>query len=284
MLKKLLNKSISNTNSEASFIDHLEALRWHIVRSLIAIMIFSVVAFIYITPIFDKIILGPTNPDFISYRLFCKLGKLLHIDNLCMTDVAIDFQNTQLSGQFMMSLTSAMVFGFIMAFPYVAYEIWKFIKPALTEKEKKMSTGFIFWVSVLFLLGICFGYYIITPYTINFFATYQISDKFKNIIKIDDYLSNVMNLSLGTGIVFEMPVVVFFLSKLGLLTPTYMREYRKYAVVIILFLAAIITPSPDVISQFIVALPMWILYEISIYISAIVKKEKDRKNKEFFSS
>ncbi len=284
MLKKLLNKSISNTNSEASFIDHLEALRWHIVRSLIAIMIFSVVAFIYITPIFDKIILGPTNPNFISYRLFCKLGKLLHIDNLCMTDVAIDFQNTQLSGQFMMSLTSAMVFGFIMAFPYVAYEIWKFIKPALTEKEKKMSTGFIFWVSVLFLLGICFGYYIITPYTINFFATYQISDKFKNIIKIDDYLSNVMNLSLGTGIVFEMPVVVFFLSKLGLLTPTYMREYRKYAVVIILFLAAIITPSPDVISQFIVALPMWILYEISIYISAIVKKEKDRKNKEFFSS
>ena len=239
MLKKLLNKSISNTNSEASFIDHLEALRWHIVRSLIAIMIFSVVAFIYITPIFDKIILGPTNPDFISYRLFCKLGKLLHIDNLCMTDVAIDFQNTQLSGQFMMSLTSAMVFGFIMAFPYVAYEIWKFIKPALTEKEKKMSTGFIFWVSVLFLLGICFGYYIITPYTINFFATYQISDKFKNIIKIDDYLSNVMNLSLGTGIVFEMPVAVFFLSKLGLLTPTYMREYRKYAVVIILFLAAI---------------------------------------------
>ena len=284
MLKKLLNKSISNTNSEASFIDHLEALRWHIVRSLIAIMIFSVVAFIYITPIFDKIILGPTNPDFISYRLFCKLGKLLHIDNLCMTDVAIDFQNTQLSGQFMMSLTSAMVFGFIMAFPYVAYEIWKFIKPALTEKEKKMSTGFIFWVSVLFLLGICFGYYIITPYTINFFATYQISDKFKNIIKIDDYLSNVMNLSLGTGIVFEMPVAVFFLSKLGLLTPTYMREYRKYAVVIILFLAAIITPSPDVISQFIVALPMWMLYEISIYISAIVKKEKDRKNKEFFSS
>ncbi|MBP6455362.1 MAG: twin-arginine translocase subunit TatC [Chitinophagaceae bacterium] len=275
---------MSNTNSEASFIDHLEALRWHIVRSLIAIMIFSVVAFIYITPIFDKIILGPTNPNFISYRLFCKLGKLLHIDNLCMTDVAIDFQNTQLSGQFMMSLTSAMVFGFIMAFPYVAYEIWKFIKPALTEKEKKMSTGFIFWVSVLFLLGICFGYYIITPYTINFFATYQISDKFKNIIKIDDYLSNVMNLSLGTGIVFEMPVVVFFLSKLGLLTPTYMREYRKYAVVIILFLAAIITPSPDVISQFIVALPMWILYEISIYISAIVKKEKDRKNKEFFSS
>jgi sec-independent protein translocase protein TatC len=284
VLKKILNKKISTHNSEASFIDHLEALRWHIVRSLIAIMIFSIVAFIYITPIFDKIILGPTNPDFISYRLFCKLGKLLHIDNLCMTDVAIDFQNTQLSGQFMMSLTSAMVFGFIMAFPYVAYEIWKFIKPALTEKEKKMSTGFIFWVSVLFLLGICFGYYIITPYTINFFATYQISDKFKNIIKIDDYLSNVMNLSLGTGIVFEMPVVVFFLSKLGLLTPAYMREYRKYAVVIILFLAAIITPSPDVISQFIVALPMWILYEISIYISAIVKKEKDRKNKEFFSS
>ncbi len=284
MLKKLFNKTISNTNSEASFIDHLEALRWHIVRSLIAIIIFSIVAFIYITPIFDKIILGPTNPNFISYRLFCKLGKLLHIDNLCMTDVAIDFQNTQLSGQFMMSLTSAMVFGFIMAFPYVAYEIWKFIKPALSEKEKKMSTGFIFWVSVLFLLGICFGYYIITPYTINFFATYQISDKFKNIIKIDDYLSNVMNLSLGTGIVFEMPVVVFFLSKLGLLTPTYMREYRKYAVVIILFLAAIITPSPDVISQFIVALPMWILYEISIYISAIVKKEKDRRNKEFFSS
>ena len=268
---------------EIGFVDHLEALRWHLVRMAVALFIFSVVAYIYIEEIFDRVILAPTHKEFPSYVWLCKLGDLLHLKELCLEDVKISFQNTQLSGQFMMSFSAAFSFGFVLAFPYMIWELWRFIKPALTLRELKHSRGIIFWISLLFFFGVWFGYFIITPYTVNFFASYTLSNQFQNIIKIDDYLDSLLSLVLGTGLVFELPVAVYFLSKLGMLTPAFMKEYRKYAIVIILVIAAVITP-PDVVSEVIVCISLWILYEISIVISGRVQKERIRKEKEFFSS
>lgn len=285
MALPLLNRksNIEKPTQEIGFVDHLEALRWHLVRMAVALFICSVVAYIYVGEIFDYIILAPTHKEFPSYVWLCKLGEMLHVDSLCLEDVKISFQNTQLSGQFMMSFSAAFLFGFIISFPYLVWELWRFIRPALTERELKNSRGIIFWVSLLFFFGVWFGYFIITPYTVNFFAAYTLSSQFQNIIKIDDYLDSVMSLVLGTGLVFELPVAVYFLSKLGILTPSFMRTYRKYAIVIILVIAAVITP-PDAVSQIIVTIPLWILYEISIYISGRVQKERIRKEKEFFSS
>ncbi|MEZ5046631.1 MAG: twin-arginine translocase subunit TatC [Chitinophagaceae bacterium] len=277
------NTTTDVQKAEMSFVDHLEALRWHIVRSVLVLFVGAVFAFIYITEIFDHIILAPTKKEFVSYRLLCQLGKWLHTEKLCMNDVAISFQNTELSGQFMMSFSSAFVFGFIIAFPYIIWEVWRFIKPGLTAREQKYSKGMISSVSLLFFIGVAFGYYIITPYTVNFFATYKISNSFQNIIKIDDYLSTVINLVLGTGLIFELPIFIYFLSKIGVITPAFMREYRKYAIVFILVLAAVITP-PDVFSQVIVTIPIWILYELSIIISARVQKERRKKEIDFFSN
>lgn len=278
------NQSVSQSSEkELGFVDHLEALRWHLVRMAVVFFICSIVAYIYISEIFDHIILAPTHKDFLSYKALCKLGEWIHINSLCLEDVKINFQNTELSGQFMMSFSSAFLFGFIISFPYLIWELWRFIKPALTPRELKNSNGIIFWVTILFLFGVAFGYYIITPYTVNFFAAYKLSNQFENIIKIDDYLDSFMSLVLGTGFVFELPVLVYFLSKIGLLTPDFMRTYRKYAVVIILVVAAVITP-PDAVSQIIVTIPLWFLYEIGIVISGRVEKERKRKEKEFFSS
>ncbi|MCC7028823.1 MAG: twin-arginine translocase subunit TatC [Chitinophagaceae bacterium] len=249
----------------------------------VALFICSVVAYIYIGEIFDKVILAPTRKDFPSYIWLCKLGELMNVKSLCLDDVKMSFQNTQLSGQFMMSFSASFLFGFIISFPYLVWELWRFIRPALTARELQNSRGIIFWISLLFFCGVWFGYFIITPYTVNFFAAYTLSSQFQNIIKIDDYLDSVMNLVLGTGIVFELPVAVYFLSKLGMLTPAFMREYRKYAIVIILIVAAVITP-PDAVSQIIVTIPLWILYELSIVISGRVQKERIRKEKEFFSN
>ena len=260
-------------NGDQTFIGHLEAFRSHLLRMSIALIGGAIVAFIFIENIFDVIILAPTHADFPPYVWLCTIATKLGKPSLCMEDVAISFQNVKLSGQFMMSITSSLVFGFMAAFPYLMYELWQFLKPALTPRELKMSRGMIFWVSLLFFLGVLFGYYIITPYTVNFFANYTISPQFKNIIKIDDYLSTVISLALGTGLIFELPILVFFLSKIGLINPRFMREYRKYAIVIVLVLSAIITP-PDMVSQVIVAIPIMILYEISIGISARIEKKQ----------
>lgn len=273
----------SQPSEDMGFVDHLEALRWHVVRSAIVLFSAAVLAFIFIDDIFNAVILAPTRSSFPSYRALCWLGEQIHIASLCLSDVKISFQNTQLSGQFMMSFSSAFVFGFILAFPYIIWELWRFIKPALSAKELRYARGLIFWVSLLFFFGVAFGYFIITPYTVNFFASYTLSDQFQNIIKIDDYLDTLIGLVLGTGLVFELPVLVYFFSKLGFLTPRFMSEYRKYAVVIILVVAAVITP-PDVFSQIIVTIPLWILYEISIFISARVERDRIRSEREFFAS
>ncbi len=283
LIVSILNRLNKNRNAEMTFVDHLEALRWHVVRSLLAILVFAIFAFVKIEWIFQHIILAPTHSSFPSYRVLCWLGQKIHVASLCMKDVEISFQSNELSTQFMMSFSSAFVFGFIAASPYVFWEVWRFIKPALSPYELKQSRGVIFWVSALFFFGVAFGYYILAPYTVNFFASYQLSPQFHNIFKIDDYLDNIISLTIGTGLVFQLPVMVYFFSKVGILTPGFMRNVRKYAVLIILVVAAVITP-PDMFSMIIVAIPLVLLYEISIRISGIVEKDRKKKEIEFFNS
>lgn len=259
-----------------AFVDHIEALRWHIIRSVLAIIIAAIVTFFNIEWIFDKIILGPAHTDFISYKVLCQFGHMIHIDALCLDKVNLKFQNTELSGQFMMSFSVSFMIGFIVAFPYVFWELWRFIKPALRENEVRWARGIVFWTSLLFFMGVCFAYYVIAPFTINFFANYQLSPSFENIITMSNYYDTMSDLVLGLGIVFELPVVVFFLSRIGLLTPQLMRSKRNYAVLIIFVLSAIITP-PDWFSIWIVAIPLIILYEAGIRISERAINQRKKK-------
>lgn len=272
----LKRKGVLNPNAEMSFLDHIEALRWHLIRSIIVLILAAIVVFFNIEWIFDHIILGPAHSDFIAYRWLCNFGRFLHIEVLCLGDVNLQFQNTELSGQFMMSFSSSFLIGFIVSFPYIFWELWRFIKPALKEEELSQARGIVFWSSLLFLTGVLFAYYIIAPFTINFFANYQLSPIFKNIITIANYYDTMSDLVLGMGLVFNLPVVVYFLSKIGLLTPGLMKKQRRYAIVIIMFLAAIITP-PDWLSIWLVAIPLLLLYQASIVISARAEKARLRR-------
>ncbi len=262
-----------DSENEMSFLGHLEALRWHIVRAVIAIVLFAVIAFLNKEIIFDDIILAPKNPDFLTYRVLCQLSEKYNLD-MCFNKIDFNVVSLDLSGQFMTHMWVAFVIGFIVAFPYFIWEIWRFIKPALSSKEKKYSRGIVFFTSILFLLGLLFGYYIIAPLSINFLGNYQVSAEVHNTISLDSYINTVTILSLSTGLVFELPMIVFFLSKIGIITPEFMRKYRKHAMVVNLIIAAFITPSPDVTSQMLVAIPLFILYEISIYVSKAVTKNK----------
>lgn len=281
IIDKFLDKRQSDTGAEMAFTDHIEALRWHIVRSLVAVIITAIVMFFNIEWIFDHIILGPAHSYFVSYRVLCQLGHLIHIDALCLQDIKMEFQNTELSGQFMMSFSVSFMLGFIVAFPYIFWEFWRFIKPALTPQEIRYARGIVFWTSLLFFTGVAFAYYVIAPFTINFFANYQLSPSFKNIITMSNYYDTMSDLILGMGLVFELPVVVFFLSRIGLLTPKLMRDKRNYAVLIIFILAAVITP-PDWFSIWLVAIPLIILYEAAIAISD--RAVKARKKKELMKN
>ncbi|GAO42394.1 Sec-independent protein translocase protein TatC [Flavihumibacter petaseus NBRC 106054] len=259
-----------------SFVDHLEALRWHIMRALLAILVGAIVVFIYMDFFFGQVVMGPANKDFITYRILCATSHKLGMGNaLCLEDINLKLISTEMSSQFMMSFTIAFIGGFIIAFPFVFWEFWRFVKPALTTKELRKTRGVIFWVSLLFFSGVSFGYFLIAPYTVNFFAAYTLSPLIANTFTISDYIDNIVSLVLGTGIVFQLPLVVYFLAKVGILTADFLRTYRKFAVVIILVIAAVITP-PDVVSQLIVTVPLWLLYEISISIAARVNKEAEK--------
>lgn len=262
-----------------AFTEHLEQLRWHLFRSVIAIFIVTIFVFANIEFIFDKIILGPAYKNFISYKVLCYLGEIWHTPGLCLDEINLQFQSTRLSGQFMISMTSSVMIGFIASFPYVCWEFWKFIKPALTQEELKYAKGIVFWMSFLFFLGVFFAYYIIMPFTVNFLANYTLSQKFQNIITIDNYYDTLFDVILGMGIVFELPIAIYFLSKIGIVTPKFLREKRRYAILIIMVLSAFISP-PDAFSLFFIAVPLVILYEISILISdKIIKNKQDLDNK-----
>lgn len=277
--KFLEKRSASNPEAEMGFTDHIEALRWHLVRALIAIVLGAIIVFVNIDFVFDRIIMGPTQTDFISYKLLCRFGELIHVDALCLDAINVHFQNTQLSGQFMLSFSVSFMLGFIIAFPYVFWEVWKFIKPALKPGELKYARGIVFWSSMLFFLGVSFAYFLIAPFTINFFANYTLSPQFENIITISNYYDTMSDLILGMGIVFELPILVYFLSRVGILTPKLMRDQRRFAIVIIMVVAAVITP-PDWFSIFLVAVPLVLLYEAGIVVSARILNEKKLKEEE----
>jgi sec-independent protein translocase protein TatC len=262
---------------EMAFLDHLEELRWHVVRSVAAIFIMMILAFVFTGFIFDEIIFAPSDPSFVTFRWLCRLGEITGVDGLCVTKIPMKLQSRFLMGQFTMQLTSSFVIGLCVAFPYVVWELWRFISPGLYIREKKGSRGAVFYVSFLFLLGIAFGYFILSPMTIAFLANYTISDKIANEFDITSYVSTITALVLGSGLLFQLPVVMFFLTKVGIVTPQFLRQYRKHAVVVILITGAIITPSPDPLSQSLISIPLYILYEISIWISAMELKRKEKR-------
>ena len=271
--KKENPKPSDPTEKEMSFWDHLEELRAHIFRSLAAIVILAIVAFIFKGIIFDLIILAPKDSDFITNRMLCKLGELLSVDALCIDEINLVLQNINMSGQFMMHLYVSFIAGLIVAIPYVLWEVWRFIMPALESNEKKYSKGFVLISSALFLTGVLFSYFVIVPLTINFLGTYQVSESVANQIQLNSYVSTVVSVTIAVGIVFELPILIYFLTKIGIVTPQFLRKNRKVMLVMVLVLSAIITP-PDVFSQVLVSLPLLGLYEISIRISDRLYKKQ----------
>jgi sec-independent protein translocase protein TatC len=271
---------VSDTpKKEMSFLDHLEELRRRLFKAMIPVIFFTVLAFVYMDKIFKYIIIAPAQTDFWTYRVLCKLGKYLDLEKaICVEKIDFVLQSRTLTGQFTMYMTSAFVAGFIMAFPFFFWQIWKFIEPALSDRERKNAQGGILFVSTLFFAGILFGYYIVSPLSINFLANFKIDESITNQFDVTSYISMLCMMVLGCGIMFQLPVVVYVLSKLGIVTPSFMRQYRRHAVVVILIIAAILTPSPDVLSQMLVGAPMILLYELSIFISAAIERKRKAAN------
>ena len=262
-----------------SFLDHLEALRWHLLRSVTAVLIFTVVAFIAKDFVFGVLILGPSKVDFLTYRVLCDIGNYFAIPALCINDLPFTIQSRQMTGQFSMHMTSSMVVGLIAAFPYLFYEVWRFISPGLYAKERNAARGAVFFVSFLFLSGALFGYYVLTPMSINFLANYQLDPSIANEFDITSYVSTLSMLVLASAIMFQLPVVVYFLSMSGLVTSKMLKSYRRHSIVVILIVSAIITP-PDVISQLLIAMPILVLYEVGILIAKRLEKQRAQREAE----
>lgn len=267
-----------------TFVDHLEELRWHIVRSVIAVFSMAILIFVFQDFVFDQIILGPLSKNFVSYTALCQFSQWAHMgDALCMPPPNVDLQATTFGTQFMSSITIAFTGGLIAAFPFIFWEVWKFIKPALSTKELKSARGAIFWVSFLFFLGAAFGYFILAPFTFSFLANFQLGTQHLIITRptLSDYIETMVDIVLGAAISFQMPIISYVLTQIGLITPQFLRTYRKYAIVAILVIAAIITPSPDWMSQLIVFIPLFILYEIGVMVSNGVHKRRLKKEEEW---
>lgn len=279
MAEEIKSKKKSKKEKVMTFWDHLEELRGHIFRSLMAIVILAVVAFLNREFIFDQIILAPSKPGFLTNVGLCWIAEKLRLNALCFDDLNLEIINIKMSGQFLTHMYISIVAGFIFSFPYILWEIWRFVKPAMYEKEKKYSKGGVFISTMLFLLGILFSYYLIVPLTLNFLGTYQVSETVNNQISLSSYISTVVSVTFAVGVVFELPILVYFLTKIGVLTPNFMKKNRKYMFVILLILSAIITP-PDMFSQVLVVFPLIGLYEISIGVSKRVYK----RNQEVFEN
>ena len=266
---------------EMNFFDHVEDLRWHLVRSVVAWLVGATLIFIYIDDVYDNIILAPAKQTFFTYGALCRFGEWLHLGKaFCMPAVKIDFQITTVNGTFTSAINIAMVGGLIAAFPYIFWELWRFIKPALSTQERKYGRTSILWVSIFFFTGAAFGYYLLAPFTFNFLASFTLgtTGMIQYRPAVNDYIDSLTNLILGCGLAFELPVLCFVLAKMGIVTGTMLKKYFKFAVVIILAVAAVITPSPDWTSQFLVAVPLFILYWISIILTTRVEKQRAKKN------
>ncbi len=263
--------------NEMSFLDHLEDLRWHLIKICLAVVIVATLAFIFSRFIFDTIIFAPLDMSFPTYDFLCQAATFLGVNTtFCAEEIPMIIQSRTMAGQFSADIWTAVLGGFIISFPYVIYQLWKFISPGLHSNERKHSRGFIIISSLLFFIGLLFGYYIVTPLSINFLANYSISSIVDNQIDISSYIGLVRSSALASGLIFELPIIIYFLTKIGLVTPEFLKKYRKYALVVVLILSAIITP-PDIASQVIVAIPILVLYQVSIYISKVVIRNQKKK-------
>ena len=271
-----MKKQKSNAQS---FLEHLEELRWHLVRSIIAVVIVAIVVFIAKDYIFSNIILAPKNPDFFTNRVLCNLADKLNVDNLCINRTPLQIINIKMTGQFAMHIMISLVLGVILAFPYIFWEFWSFLKPALYEKEIQYSRGAVFFSSLLFIMGVVFGYFVIIPLSVHFLGSYQVSDQVSNTIHLKSYIGTIASVALAAGLIFELPILIYFLSKAGLVYPEFLKTYRRHAIIIIFIMAAVITP-PDVFSLALVTLPLVLLYEVGIVISRRIEKQKQREEQE----
>lgn len=271
----MFGKGADNPEAEMGFFDHVEALRWHLLRSVIAIVICASLVGIYYDVVFDKIILGITSKDFPTYKLMCDVGERFNLkESICIDeDIPLQLQNTSMFGQITLLFQYSLIIGFVLAFPYIIFELWRFVAPALSEKQQKKTSQIILACSLFFFVGVAFCYFIIIPFSVNFAVNFSISSKIKNNFTIENYIDFFTVMLLAIGAVFELPMIVYFLSRLGILSAATMRNVRRYAVVIILIAAGILTPSPDVFTQALVAVPIYLLYEFSIFIAA----RNDRK-------
>jgi sec-independent protein translocase protein TatC len=258
---------------DMSFLDHLEELRWHIIRALVAVVIFTVFAFFSAPWIFENIVFAPAKAEFPTFYWLCKIGNFVGLDGLCVENIPFKIQSRQMTGQFSMHLVASFTIGLIISFPYVVWEFWRFIKPGLYFKERKYSRGVVASVSFLFISGILFGYYVITPMMVYFLATYSISDVIVNEFDITSYVSTVVTMVFGSGLLFQLPIVIYFLTKMGILSPRLLRQYRKHSFIGILIIAAIVTP-PDLISQILITIPLYLLFELSIIIASRVESNR----------
>ena len=280
---RIRNKNAAE-QAEMNFFDHIEELRWHIIRSVVAWLAGAVAIFYYIDWVYDNIILAPANEKFVTYGALCRFGRWLHLgDGFCMPPVKINFQVTEVNGTFTSAINIAIIGGIIFAFPYIFWELWRFVKPALSTKERRYARGSIFYVSLCFFTGVLFGYYLLAPFTFNFLASFTLgkSEIIQYRPSINDYIDSLTNLLLGCGLAFELPVLCYVLARIGLITGSFLKRYFKFAFVIILIVAAIITPSPDWTSQFLVAIPLLFLYWISILLASSVDRKRAKEEKEW---
>lgn len=283
LIKALANKG-KNLEAEMSFFDHLEALRWHLIRSAIAIFIFFILAFWKYPWIYQNIIMGPMHPNFWSFRMMCSLSKVFGLNGFCIDHINATIINTEVAGQFLLQINSSFMIGIILGIPYILWEIWKFIKPALLEKERKAASGFVFYASILFIIGILFGYYILVPESIAFLAGYTVGSDINNMFTVSSYLSIVGTITLLTGILFELPIFIYILASIGILTGTFMRRTRRYAIIIIMVVGAIVSPSPDILTTTLATVPLLVLYEVGIVIAGVVEKRRLKKHQELMTT
>ena len=276
MPRDQIDTEAAEGQQEMTFLEHLEELRWHLIRSAVAIVAFAIIVFLAKDFVWHNIILAPSRLDFWTYNMLCKAGELLQSDGLCINDLPFIIQSRKMTGQFTMHITSSVLIGLIISFPYVFWEIWRFIAPGLHNNERSNSRGAVFFVSLLFMIGVLFGYYIIAPLSVNFLSHYQVDPSILNEFELTNYVSTISMIVLSSAILFQLPMVIYVLTKAGLVTPEVMKKYRRHAIIAILVLGALLTP-PDPISQILIAIPLFALYQISIFISAAVLRKQRLK-------
>lgn len=259
---------MSNNNGEMNIMAHLEELRWRLVKSVVAILIFAIVIWFFQEWIMDNVFMIMKDPHFISFEIMCKYF------GVCVEEIPIQMHSNSFAGQFTYAIWMSLIGGFVVAFPYVFYQMWAFVKPGLKQSETKAVKGIVFYVSLLFFLGVSFGYFVVAPLTVQFFGTYKISKDIVNFFTINNYMSTILSTVMYTGLFFLLPIVIYIFAKLGVISSAFLSKYRKHAIVVVFVLAAIITP-PDVISQIIVSIPILILYEIGVFVAKRIEKEKD---------